>query len=74
MTGAISSLSFFRIIGLIPSGPGALSGLRFGSSLRLPFRSILMLNVDFRHFRIAALESFRYARGQKFHSSARYYE
>ena len=26
MTGAISSLSSSRIIGLIPSGPGALSG------------------------------------------------
>ena len=28
MTGAISPLSSFRIIGPIPSGPGALSGLR----------------------------------------------
>ena len=43
MTGAISSLSPFRIIGLIPTGPRALSGLRFESSLRLPFRSMLIL-------------------------------
>ena len=28
MTGAISSLTSFRIIGLILSGPGAFSGLR----------------------------------------------
>ena len=45
MTGAISSLSSFRIIGLIPSGPGALSGLRFESSLRIPFRSMLISGI-----------------------------
>ena len=42
MTGAISSLSSFRIIGLIPSRSGALSGLRFANSLRIPFRSMLI--------------------------------
>ena len=36
---------------------GALSGLRFESSLR---KDIFQVNVDFRHFRITALESFRY--------------
>ena len=36
ITGAISSLSYFRITGLIPPGPGALSGLRFESNLRIP--------------------------------------
>ena len=45
MTGAISSLSSFRIIDLIPSGPGALSGLRFESSLRIPFSCIGIFQV-----------------------------
>ena len=39
------SLSSFRIIGLIPSGPGALSGLRFESSLRITFRSMLISGI-----------------------------
>ena len=46
MTGAISYLSSFRIIGLIPSGPGALSGLRFESSkMRIPFWTILISGI-----------------------------
>ena len=49
MTGAISSLSSFRVIDLIPSGSGALSGLRLDT---------FQFNVDFR---LAALESFRYS-------------
>ena len=35
MIGASSSLSSFRTIGLIPSGPGALSGFRLESNLRI---------------------------------------
>ena len=45
MTGASSSLSSFRIKGLKPSGPCALSGLRFESSLRIPFRSMLISGI-----------------------------
>ena len=52
MTGVISSLSSFRIIGVIPSGPAASSALRFESTFQD--------NVDFRHFRVDALESFMY--------------
>ena len=42
MIGAVSSLNSFMIIGLIPSGPGALSGLRLESNLRIPFMSMLI--------------------------------
>ena len=35
--GVISSLSSFRTIGLIPSGPAALSGFNFDNNLRIPF-------------------------------------
>ena len=45
MTGAISSLSSFRIKDLIPSRSGALSGLKFESSLRIPFRSMLISGI-----------------------------
>ena len=39
-TGAISLLSSFSRIGLISSGPAALSGFKFAKSLRIPFKSI----------------------------------
>ena len=34
-----------HLLFLIPTGPGALSGLRFESSLRIPFRSILISGI-----------------------------
>ena len=45
MAGAISSLSSFKIIGLIPSGSGALSGTRLESNLRIFFRSMLISDI-----------------------------
>ena len=41
--GAISCLNSFKTPGFISSGPAALSGFRFASSLSTPFKSIKSL-------------------------------
>ena len=43
--GAISDLSSFSTIGQISSGPAALSGRKFESSLVMPFRFIQMSGI-----------------------------
>ena len=67
ITGEISFLNSFKTMGLISSGPEALSVLRFANNFKIPFESMMISDmIGYLHLRFSGAISkiFLYIAGQ----------